>query len=269
MDRNSAVGVFDSGLGGLTVVKELLQQLPREKIVYFGDTARVPYGTKSKEAIVRFSRDNTETLLKKDVKMVVVACNSSSSYAIPTLKRNYPVPILGVIVPGAKKAASITRNNRIGVIATAATIKSGQYQRNILKFNPAARVVSQPCALFVPLVEEGWLDTAATRQIARDYLQRLKKADVDTVILGCTHYPLLREVIQRTMGRNVVLVDSAKEIAGRVKSMLEKTQMHRRQGKASARFYVSDKPQEFGKIARNFLGREIKAMKIERGKYDV
>ena len=269
MDRNSAVGVFDSGLGGLTVVKELLRQLPREKIVYFGDTARVPYGIKSRDAIVRFSRENTETLLKKDVKMVVVACNSSSSYAIPTLRRHYALPILGVIVPGAQKAAQVTRNNRIGVIATAATIKSGQYTRNILKYKPAVKIFSQSCALFVPLVEEGWLDTGATRQIAREYLQHLKKAKVDTVILGCTHYPLLRTVIQRTLGRQVTLVDSAHEIAVRVKSMLEQSNMNRLHGKGGARFYVSDKPQEFGKIARNFLGRDIRATKVGRGKDNV
>ncbi len=265
MDRNSAVGVFDSGLGGLTVVKELLRQLPRERIVYFGDTARVPYGTKSRTAIVRFSRENTELLLKQDVKMVVVACNSSSSYAIPVLKKNYPVPVLGVIDPGAKKAASITRNNRIGVIATAATIKSGQYTRNILKYNPGARVISQPCALFVPLVEEGWLDTPATRQIARDYLRPLKEAEVDTVILGCTHYPLLKNVIQRTLGKNVTLVDSATEVAARVKGLLEAMDIQRLQGRTGARFYVSDKPQEFGRIAKNFLGRHMTATKISQG----
>ncbi|MCA9395178.1 MAG: glutamate racemase [Candidatus Omnitrophica bacterium] len=265
MDRNSAVGVFDSGLGGLTVVKEMLRLLPKERIVYFGDTARVPYGTKSRSAIVRFSRENTELLLSRDVKMVVVACNSSSSYAIPVLKKHYPVPVLGVIEPGARKAAAVTRNNRIGVIATAATINSGQYTRNILKYNPDAQVISQPCALFVPLVEEGWLDTAATRQIALEYLAPLKEAGVDTVILGCTHYPLLREVIQRTMGTQVTLVDSATEIAVRVRELLGRSDMLRVRGRAVPRFYVSDKPQEFGRIAKNFLGRELKAAKITQG----
>lgn len=266
MNRDSAVGVFDSGLGGLTVVKQLLRQLPHERIVYFGDTARVPYGIKSREAIIRFSRENTELLLKQGVKMVVVACNTSSSYAIPILKKNYPVPVLGVIVPGAEKAARVTRNNRIGVIATAATIKSGQYTRNILKYNPGARVISQPCALFVPLVEEGWLDTPATRQIAREYLKPLKEAKVDTVILGCTHYPLLKDVIQRTLGRDVTLVDSATEVAARVKAMLKEADLHRHQGRSGARFMVSDKPQEFGRIAKNFLGRKMTATKIAQEK---
>lgn len=262
MDRNSPIGVFDSGLGGLTVVKELMKELPREHIVYYGDTARVPYGTKSKESIIRFSGENTDILVNKDVKMVVVACNSSSSYAIPMLKRNYKIPILGVIVPGAEKAARLTRNNRIGVIATSATIKSGQYTKNILKYNPKADVLSQPCPLFVPLVEEGWFQEEATKQIARTYLEDLKKADVDTLILGCTHYPLLRKVIQDTMGEKVLLVDSAKEIADKVKMILTQNGMTRTNGTPKYKFMVSDKPQQFGKIARNFLGQEIKATKV-------
>jgi len=262
MNRNSAIGVFDSGLGGLTVVKELMKELPCENIVYFGDTARVPYGTKSKESIIRFSKENTDILLTKDVKMVVVACNSSSSYAMPMLKRNYEIPILGVIVPGAEKAARLTRNNRIGVIATSATIKSGQYTKNILKYNRNAHVISQACALFVPLVEEGWFNEEATKQIARTYLDGLKKEKVDTLILGCTHYPLLRKVIQDTMGESVLLVDSAKEIAERVRMILAEKDMTRKQGTPKYKFLVSDKPQQFGKIARNFLGQEIKATKI-------
>lgn len=262
MDRTSAIGVFDSGLGGLTVVKELMKELPCEDIVYFGDTARVPYGTKSKESIITFSRENTDILIKKNVKMVVVACNSSSSYAIPVLKRNYTIPILGVIRPGAEKAARLTRNNRIGVIATSATIKSGQYTKNILKFNPKAKIVSQSCALFVPLVEEGWFNEEATKLIARTYLNSLKKAKVDTLILGCTHYPLLRKVIQDTVGEGVLLVDSAKEIAERVKLILTEKDIMKTKGTPKYKFIVSDKPQQFGKIARNFLGKEIKATKI-------
>lgn len=265
MHRDSAIGVFDSGLGGLTVVKQLRQQLPHERIIYFGDTARVPYGTKSRDAIIRFSQENTELLLSHGVKMVVVACNSSSSYAIPILKKSYDVPVLGVIIPGAQKAAHVTRNNRVGVIATAATIKSGQYTRNILKYNPSVEVISQPCPLFVPLVEEGWLDTPATRQIVKEYLQPLKDADIDSLILGCTHYPLLSNVIQRVMGRRVVLVDSATEVAQRVKQLLEKSNMYRSAGRATAQFYVSDKPQEFGRIAENFLGCKMKAKMVSRG----
>ncbi len=262
MNRNSAIGVFDSGLGGLTVVKELMKQLPHEDIVYFGDTARVPYGTKSKESIISFSKENTDILIKKNVKMVVVACNSSSSYAMPLLKKHYTIPILGVIKPGAEKAARLTRNNRIGVIATSATIKSGQYTKNILKFNRNAKIISQPCALFVPLVEEGWFDDEATKLIAKTYLSSLNKFKIDTLILGCTHYPLLRKVIQKTVGNDVILVDSAQEIAEQVKVILRENGLTKTSGIPKYSFLVSDKPQQFGKIARNFLGKEIKATKI-------
>ncbi len=262
MDANSAIGVFDSGLGGLTVVKELIERLPHEHIVYYGDTARVPYGTKSKESIVEFSHENTEILLNRKVKMIVVACNSSSSYAINSLKKKYELPILGVIEPGASAAAEQTRNNRIGVIATSATVKSGQYARHIQRRNQRAEVISKACPLFVPLVEEGWFDDPATRQIARRYLGELKQADVDTVILGCTHYPLLRDVIQRTMGRDVLLVDSAREVAQRVQRILHDKKLTRARGQGRHKFYVSDKPQEFGRIAQNFLGQSIKAVRI-------
>lgn len=263
MDAHSAIGVFDSGLGGLTVVKELISQLPREHIVYFGDTARVPYGTKSKESIIQFSHENTKTLIQHKVKMVVVACNSSSSYAMSALKRDYDLPILGVIEPGARRAVESTSNNRIGVIATSATIKSDQYARHIRKYNAQAKVTSQACPLFVPLVEEGWFSKPATKLIAKEYLQTLKQDEIDTLILGCTHYPLLKDVVQTTMGRNVKLVDSATEVASRVKEILKEKKLERPSGKvARYKFLVSDKPQEFGMIAKNFLGRPIRAIKI-------
>jgi len=196
-NTTSAIGVFDSGLGGLTVVKEMMRQLPGEDIIYYGDTARVPYGTKSKESIVKFSKENTEILLKHKVKMIVVACNSSSSYALATLRRKYSVPIIGVIEPGSKKAVSVTKSNRVGVIATSATIHSGQYAATINRYDAKIKVFNQACPLFVPMIEEGWLKKQVTVDIAKEYLTKLKKLHIDTLILGCTHYPLLKPVIKK------------------------------------------------------------------------
>lgn len=257
--RNNAIGVFDSGLGGLTVVRELMRQLPSENIVYYGDTARVPYGTKSKESIVRFSRENTRILLKHKVKMVVVACNSSSSYALGSLRREFHVPIVGVIHPGAKRASELTKNRRVGVIATSATIASDEYKKTIKHYDGAIKVFSRACPLFVPLTEEGWFHKPVTMDIAKEYLMPLKKANIDTLILGCTHYPLLRNVLQRAVGKKVVLVDSAKEIARQVKGLLTESEAGRiSRSKPRYKFLISDRPQEFKKIAKNFLGHEIK-----------
>jgi glutamate racemase len=259
-----AIGVFDSGLGGLTVVKELMRELPYENIIYFGDTARVPYGTKSKEAIVRFSIENTHVLLRHQVKMVVVACNSSTSYALPTLKTTFNLPILGVIYPGARKAVEVTKGQRVGIIATSATINSFEYARTIREINPFIKVFSQACPLFVPLVEEGWLKKSVTLDVAEEYLAPLKKAKVDTLILGCTHYPLLKNIIQQVMGKQVTLIDSAKEVAREVRRMLEETRQQSKtksQGRRS--FMVSDRPQEFQKIAKSFLGFDIN-VNVER-----
>jgi len=259
IDRNYAIGVFDSGLGGLTVVKELMRQLPQEDIVYYGDTARVPYGTKSKESIIRFSKENTEILLKHNVKMIIVACNSSSSYALGELKKNFDLPILGVLYPGARQAALSTKNFKVGVIATSATIASQRYIKVLKQLNPAIEVFSQPCPLFVPLVEEGWLDRNITRQIASEYLACLKKAEIDTLIMGCTHYPLLRNTLQQVMGKQVILIDSARALAEEVKNLLQRSQTAKvKRARAKYKFLISDKPQEFKKIAKNFLGYDIK-----------
>jgi len=258
-----AIGVFDSGLGGLTVVKELMRQLPSEDIVYYGDTARVPYGMKSKESIVRFSKENTRALLKHKVKMVVVACNSSSSYALTTLKRNFSLPIVGVIHAGAKKAVQMTRNRRIGVMATSATINSQEYQKTIHWYDASVKVFNQACPLLVPLVEEGWLEKEVTLKIVAEYLSSLKKAKIDTLILGCTHYPLLKEIIKKVMGKGVVLIDSAQEIALEVKQILAETQiMNTLKRKPKYQFLVTDRAQAFERVAKNFLGYPIK-MKVE------
>ena len=257
-DRNNPIGVFDSGLGGLTVVKELLRQLPNEAVVYFGDTARVPYGTKSQESIVRFSRENVSVLLKHKVKMVVVACNTASSLALSNLRETFSVPIIGVIKPGAQKAVQITRNKRIGIIATCATINSEAYTREIKRLSPTISVNTQACPLFVPLVEEGWFDTKVTSAVAQEYLEKMKKMKIDTLILGCTHYPLLKPVLTKIMGKDVVLVDSAQEVAQEVKQLLEVTQKNRIANKNSASvFLVSDEPKHFAQLAKRFLGFSI------------
>jgi len=253
------IGVFDSGLGGLTAVKELMRQLPNEDIVYFGDTARVPYGTKSKEAIIHFSHENTRFLLRHKVKMVLVACNSSSSFALESLRKAYPLPIVGVIVPGACKAVQMTTTRSVGVIATSATVNSGEYERTIKGIDKNIRVINQACPLFVPLVEEGWFNNEVSQKIAKRYLEPLKCSRVDVLILGCTHYPLLKSVIQKVMGPKVYLVDSAREAASNVKELLGNigiTNVKHRRG--NYQFFVSDKPQHFRKLAKRFLGYEIK-----------
>lgn len=252
------IGVFDSGLGGLTAVKELMRQLPNEDIVYFGDTARVPYGTKSKEAIIRFSHENTQFLLRHKVKMVMVACNSSSSFALESLRKAYALPVVGVIVPGACKAVQMTTTQTVGVIATSATINSGEYERTIKGIDKNIRVINQACPLFVPLVEEGWFDNEVSQKTAQRYLRSLKHSKADVLILGCTHYPLLKSVIQKVMGPRVFLVDSAREAANNVKELLNNIGIANVRGhRGKYQFFVSDKPQHFKKLAKRFLGYEI------------
>ena len=252
------IGVFDSGIGGLTVVKALHEELPSESIVYFGDTARVPYGTKSKTTIVKFSLENVEFLLRFGVKCIVIACNTSSSWALPTLRKYFKVPIIGVIRPGALAAVSRTRNKRVGVIGTTATIHSGAYEAAIHRLDPAIKVFSQSCPLFVPLVEEGWLTGDICREVAEQYLRPLMRQDIDTLILGCTHYPLLASTIQRVMGPGVALVDSAKQTVNEVRGVLMGSDTlcdHRL--KPRYRFFVTDEPTQFNRVGHHFLGRVI------------
>lgn len=253
------IGVFDSGLGGLTVVKELIHHLPNERIVYFGDTARVPYGTKSGDTIIRYSRDIVKVLLEHQVKMVVVACNTASSLALDVLKKEFDLPILGVIEPGAKKASEVTRNQKVGIIATSSTVKSGKYAKKIVNLNKSIIVTSQACPLFVPLVEEGWFDHDVTYQVAQEYLAVMKKNKIDTLILGCTHYPLLKNVLHNVMGNKVQLVDSAQEVALQVKDLLTKAKLLRtRLGPGQHTFIVSDEPKQFKRLALRFLGGGVK-----------
>lgn len=259
---NRPIGVFDSGLGGLTVVKALMRDLPNEDVVYFGDTARVPYGTKSRESIIRFSKDNARVLLGHDVKMIVVACNSSSSHALEALRRSVKVPVIGVIDPGARKAVEVTRNGVVGVIATPATINSASYTRALRRYRKNVKVVGQPCPLFVPLIEEGWFDREVTRSVAAEYLAPVKRAKADALILGCTHYPLLKPLLQKVVGSRVTLIDSAREVAGEVKDLLdERGEARARPRKARYQFLVSDEPSHFQALARRFLGRQIPNVK--------
>ena len=261
-EANDPIGVFDSGLGGLTVVRQIMKALPNERVVYFGDTARVPYGTKSKEAIIRFSKENVALLLRHRVKMVVVACNTASSWALEILQEAYPLPILGVIVPGACKAAQVTKNKRVGVIATQSTVNSQQYRKNILAFDRRIQVFDQACPLFVPLAEEGWFNNPVTAQVAAQYLAPLKKAHVDTLILGCTHYPLLKPVIGKVMGPKVELIDSAEAIVEEIRRLMLAKNLERRERKVAKHiFLVSDQPAHFRKLAVRFLGKEITNVK--------
>lgn len=262
MSDSRPIGIFDSGVGGLTVAGKIRQILPNEDIVYFGDTARVPYGTKSKETVTKFSVENVEFLMEHDVKLVIVACNTASSLSLDFLKRCFRVPIIGVIEPGAREAISATRNDRIGVIGTYATVSSGAYEKAIRKISPRYSVFTQACPLFVPLVEEGWETKEVTRAITQEYLAPLKAKAVDTLIMGCTHYPILKDVLRKVMGKNVVLVDSAREIAKEASRILDANgllNISRSEGKD--RFFVSDEPNRFTKIGGKFLKRRIKCAK--------
>ncbi len=261
-NANDPIGVFDSGLGGLTVVKQLIQFLPNEKIVYFGDTARVPYGTKSADTIIRYSSQIIRVLLKYRVKMVVVACNTASALALDAVAKECRVPMVGVIAPGARKAALSTKNKKIGIIATSSTVKSGAYAVKIYEVNRGVKVISRPCPLFVPLVEEGWFDHKVTYVVAQEYLAPVKKAGVDTLILGCTHYPLLKNVLHSVMGPKVALIDSAEEVAAQVRHMLVEGMLLRAQlSPAQHVFLVSDEPENFKRLAERFLGSGVKEVK--------
>lgn len=256
-----SIGVFDSGLGGLTVVKELIRHLPGENIIYFGDTARVPYGIKSKETVIRFSIENILFLLKQEVKLICVACNTVSSVALPIIKNHFRVPIVGVITPGAREAVYATQNKRIGVIGTQATIKSRTYENEIKQLDPKIKVLAVACPLFVPFVEEGWTRGKVVLEVVKTYLKPLKVACVDTVILGCTHYPLLKPLIKEALGKQVNLIDSAKQVAIEVKKILFQEGLLNKARYGKHKFYVSDNPEGFSDLAKRFLGKPIHNVK--------
>ena len=257
----SPIGVFDSGIGGLTVVRELFRVLPHETVFYFGDTARVPYGNKSRETIVRFSTENVLFLLHREVKLIIIACNTASAHALPFLERSFSLPLIGVIEPGVQAAVAATRTKRIGVIGTAATVGSGAYERAIRRVDPTIRVTSVSCPLFVPIVEEGWVGRPVARTIAADYLAPLTKAKVDTLILGCTHYPLLKPVLRQVLGPKVQLVDSAAEVAHHTKVILQHHHLlnvSANGARPAHRYYVSDESAHFTTLGSRFLGRPVR-----------
>jgi len=259
------IGVFDSGIGGLTVLKELVAALPGEQFIYLGDTARLPYGTKSNEVIIRYSRENTEFLLAKGIKMLVVACNTSSAVALGQIATETIVPVVGVIEPGARAAAKASRSGKIGVIGTEATIASGAYTRALLKHRGKAEIYTRACPLLVPLVEEGFLDNDIAEKTVAYYLESLKASGIDTLLLGCTHYPLLRGLFQRVLGAGVNIVDSATATAAAVRDLLGTMELTRRGTHGGRSFFVTEPPDRFVRVGRRFFGPEVEsAVRIEK-----
>ena len=250
------IGLFDSGVGGLTVCKEIIRQLPGENLIYLGDTARVPYGTKSAGTVERYALEAAGFLVDRGIKLLVVACNTASAVALPALRARFQLPVIGVIEPGARRTVG-SRNRRIGVIGTEGTISSGRYEEAICALLPEATVFTAACPLFVPLAEEGWADHEVARLACREYLQPLIEAQIDTLVLGCTHYPLLRNTLQQVLGPEIVLVDSAEETADCVAKLFRDQGLARPEHGGQRDFYVTDVPTRFERVGRAFLGREL------------
>lgn len=266
VNQNSApIGIFDSGVGGLTVAREVMRNIPLERIVYFGDTARVPYGSKSKETIVRYSRQIIRFLMTQGVKAIVVACNTASAFALEEVKKEIEIPIIGVVQPGAKVACAATRNKKIGVIGTEGTVRSQIYTKVIQEWDPKIEVIGKACPLFVPLVEEGWLKDPVTDEVAYRYLKEIKEKNIDTLILGCTHYPLLRSIVQKVMGENVTLVNPAYETALELKNLLYQHKLENRgdggEKELKYQFFVSDAADKFKQFANSILPYDIETTK--------
>lgn len=267
---NRCIGVFDSGLGGLTAVKQIMCELPNESIVYFGDTGRVPYGSRSRETIIKYSRSDMNFLLKKDVKIIVVACGTVSSVALKSLKESVPIELIGVVEAAASAAISATKNGRIGIIGTKGTIKSGAYERYINSENAQIKTFSKACPLFVPLVENGHFDTMVAELVTEEYLAEIKENGVDTLILGCTHYPLLKKTIARFMGDGVTLIDAGAEVSKRLKHTLEeKNMLSEKPSEEQYKYYVSDDIDGFESLGGMFLEQTLsgKVEKIDIEKY--
>ncbi len=257
------LGVFDSGIGGLTVARALFERLPHESVIYFGDTARVPYGPKSPDTVRRYSAEILAYLLQRGVKAVVVACNTSTAQALNHLQALAPVPVVGVIEPGARAAVAASSSGKIGVIGTAGTIASGAYERAITAIRPDATVCARACPLFVPLVEEGWFDHPAADLIAREYLAPLQRAGIDALVLGCTHYPLLKPLLGRVMGPGVRLIDSAEETATAVRQEIERRDLAAPPtGEPTHRFVVSDDEPHFRRVGAQFLGDRLQRVEV-------
>ena len=263
MANSAPIGVFDSGIGGLTVVHELIRQLPHESIVYFGDTARVPYGPKSPDTVRRYSREIAGFLQEQGVKNIVIACNTATAHALTTLREDFDMPIVGVVEPGARAAVAATTRGHVGVIGTVGTIKSGAYERAIRAIDPDIRVTARACPLFVPLVEEGWMEHEAARLIAREYLEPLIDARIDTLVLGCTHYPLLKPLLRDVLGPEVRLIDSAEETAAETARTLAGASLCAPPGgEAVYRFVASDDPLQFLQLGQRFLGGTMEGVEI-------
>lgn len=262
--KKQAIGVFDSGLGGLTILNALRRALPHEDLIYFGDTANVPYGSKSKQTVTRFSLDIARFLESQGVKMIVVACNTASALALTELRKQCRVPVLGVIEPGATKAAQTTRNGRVAVLGTEGTVKSKAYPKAILKKRPRTHIIQQACPLFVPLVEENWAKKPATRLIAQMYLAPVQKSQADTVILGCTHYPVLKKVIADVLGKQVKLVDSAETLAAAATEFLKQHHQNETAGRGKLTVYASDDPARFKRLAACLLAGKIGTVHLKK-----
>lgn len=259
--REAPIGIFDSGVGGLTVYRAVAERLPRESLIYLGDTARIPYGTRSRDTIQRYALEDAGFILSKNVKAIVIACNTASSFASDLLRQRYSVPILGVIRAGSQRAAAATRNGRIGIIGTEATVASQSYERTLKAIRSDLEVFARACPLFVPLAEEGWIEHSVTRQVAEEYLSELREQGIDTLVLGCTHYPILRQVIQQVMGDDVTLIDSGEAVAEVVTEMLAKEELTCT-GTTSRQeqFFVTDSAARFRRVAELFLGRPIDSL---------
>lgn len=263
MASSRPIGVFDSGIGGLTVAHEIMRQLPAERIIYFGDTARVPYGPKSPDTVRRYSREIATFLLAQDVKAIVIACNTATAHGLDALREEIEIPILGVVEPGARAAVRASPGGHIGIVGTAGTIRSGAYEKAIRAIDPSARVTARACPLFVPLVEEGWIDHPVTQAVAKEYLEPLLKEGIDALVLGCTHYPLLKSMLCRMVGAGVSLIDSAAETAAELGRVLEE---HGLEAPPDAtpvhRFVASDDPLQFLQLGQRFLGDAIEGVEV-------
>lgn len=261
IDKEAPIGVFDSGVGGLTVAREIMKNLPMERIIYFGDTARVPYGNKSRETVQRYSRQIVRFLVAQGVKAIVVACNTASALALDEIEKELDIPIIGVVKPGARVAAESTVNRRVGVIATESTIQSGMYQECIHEINAGIQVVGKACPLFVPLVEEGWMEDEVTDMVARRYLEEFREQEIDSLILGCTHYPLLSSAVGRVMGAQVKLVNPAYETAHELQILLRGQGIENRcvpDAEFPYRFFVSDAAKKFTQFANSILPYDVR-----------
>jgi len=267
-NSTSPIGIFDSGIGGLTVLKEIYEKLPHENTIYLGDTARVPYGIRSAETVTRYSFENSRFLSAKQIKILVIACNTASSISLDAVRESFSVPVVGVIEPGAKAAVAATRNKKVGVIGTEATVNSNSYTRAIQGIDSSIDVFSIPCPLFVPIVEEGWTEGQITEMVAERYLSAIREKGIDTLVLGCTHYPLLKPVLSKIMGNGVRLIDSAIETAREIRDKLVSLSLLNSSSElVTHEFYVTDSPQKFLSVGERFLGRKIEH--IEKTKLEM